>query len=182
MTDSASIGLDWLVPFFGPDGVDHGETEEGEACDRCHTTRIAAGLTCRATGYSLEAGLRTGTRMIYPPATAGSPAELLPETRAIALNELQLAGVDIGDERVDWLESQWAKVTDRRPLTRQALREQGERLLSRSADVGRDETLHPAYQFILDELAADEARILRLLAAEGPTATNDLRDRGIIPF
>ena len=50
------------------------------------------------------------------------------------------------------------------------LRRRGRRLLAASADVHYEEPTHPAYDRILDELAPDEARILRLLCHEGPPA------------
>ena len=62
--------------------------------------------------------------------------------------------------------------------SRTALRERGEELLSRSADVAHDEELHPAYGRILDNLSPDEARILRLLATKGPQPAIDVR-RGL---
>jgi hypothetical protein len=56
-----------------------------------------------------------------------------------------------------------------------ALRAEGAELLRRSADIASDETPHPAFAQILLELAPDEARILRLLAAEGPQPAVDVR-------
>src|SRR5690606_27289424 len=51
-----------------------------------------------------------------------------------------------------------------RPDLRGSLQERGAELLRRSADVGYAHDQHPAYRRILEELAPDEARILRLLA------------------
>lgn len=56
-----------------------------------------------------------------------------------------------------------------------SLREKGARLLRQSADVEVEDGAHPAYVRILDELHPDEARILRLLALEGPQAAVDVR-------
>jgi hypothetical protein len=57
-----------------------------------------------------------------------------------------------------------------------ALRERGAELLRQSADVHFDDTdVHPAYARILDALAPDEARILRLLAEQGSQASVDVR-------
>src|SRR5689334_23538347 len=62
-----------------------------------------------------------------------------------------------------------APTTDaQREERRLSLRERGEELLRRSADVREDEEGHPAYERILDELLPDEARILRLLHRQGP--------------
>ena len=61
------------------------------------------------------------------------------------------------------------------PAARASLRERGEELLRRSADVHDDQESHPAYLGILEQLAPDEARILRLLATRGPQAAVDVR-------
>ncbi|HZJ29090.1 MAG TPA: Abi-alpha family protein, partial [Solirubrobacterales bacterium] len=55
------------------------------------------------------------------------------------------------------------------------LRERGAELLRRSADLHDRDDQHPAYRRILEELAPDEARILRLLVADGPQPTVDVR-------
>lgn len=56
-----------------------------------------------------------------------------------------------------------------------ALRRRGDLLLDRSADVTDRDDLHPAYDRILDEIAPDEARILRLLATSGAQPSVDVR-------
>ncbi len=61
------------------------------------------------------------------------------------------------------------------PPTEWALRQRGEALLRDSADVWRTDDTHPAYARILDELSPDEARVLRLLALEGPQPAIDIR-------
>lgn len=65
---------------------------------------------------------------------------------------------------------------DRDPgATQASLRERGAELLRRSADVHFDEDTHPAYERILEALAPDEARIIRLLTTKGPQAAVDVR-------
>lgn len=59
--------------------------------------------------------------------------------------------------------------------TPEELRKKGEALLAMSADVYSSDELHPAYARILDELAPDEARILRYLANNGPQPCVDVR-------
>jgi Abortive infection alpha len=61
-----------------------------------------------------------------------------------------------------------------------ALREQGEALLRAAASVDINEHAHPAYAHILTELAPDEARILRLLAIDGPQPLVDVRAANLI--
>jgi hypothetical protein len=64
---------------------------------------------------------------------------------------------------------------------RKSLRERGEELLRRSADVNFDEGAHPAYIRILEDLSPDEARILRLLYEHGPQPSVDVRS-GLLPL
>jgi hypothetical protein len=176
-------GVGGLFQLPGFAAVDPEEIDgEGETLDMFRLARVAAGMTQRATGYSVESGIRTGTRMAYAAATAESLAALVTETRAVALDELRRAGVDIGSEQTDWLEAHEDDLVDRQPLTREALRERGERLLSQSAEIGREKRLHPAFGSLLDELAADEARILRYLAREGAQPTITVHSRGYMPF
>jgi hypothetical protein len=59
-----------------------------------------------------------------------------------------------------------------------ALRRRGEELLRRSADVNYEEDSHPAYARILDVMAPDEARILRLLMERGAHPAVDVRSGG----
>ena len=58
-----------------------------------------------------------------------------------------------------------------------ALRRRGEELLRLSADVNYEEDSHPAYARILDVMAPDEARILRLLT-QGAQPAVDVRSGG----
>jgi hypothetical protein len=62
-----------------------------------------------------------------------------------------------------------------REEARQSLRDRGAELLRRSADVNFEEDAHPAYARILEDLAPDEGRILRLLMVEGPQPSVDVR-------
>ena len=62
-----------------------------------------------------------------------------------------------------------------------SLREIGSELLRRSADVEFDDGAHPAYARILQDLAPDEARILRLLTIRGPQPSVDVRS-GLLPL
>src|SRR3954465_6569465 len=61
------------------------------------------------------------------------------------------------------------------------LRAQGAELLRRSAEVDEDEEFHPPYVTILEQLAPDEARILRLLYGAGPQPAVDVRS-GALPI
>lgn len=65
-------------------------------------------------------------------------------------------------------------------VVRAQLRRRGQALLRQSSDVRYEEDAHPAYERILDELAPDEGRILRLLMLEGPQPAVDVRTGGPI--
>lgn len=54
----------------------------------------------------------------------------------------------------------------------------GEQLLYRSRDVHYEESAHPAYERLLDSLAPDEARILRMMLLNGPQPAVDVRTGG----
>ena len=62
-----------------------------------------------------------------------------------------------------------------RSASTEDLRRRGDALLARSADVYFTEDVHPAYDRILDEIAPDEARILRFMALNGPQPSVDVR-------
>lgn len=61
-----------------------------------------------------------------------------------------------------------------------ALREQAAQLMQQAADVHFEVGVHPAYARILLELAPDEARILRVLAREGPQPAVDVRSISLV--
>jgi hypothetical protein len=111
--------------------------------------RITARAWLRTALWSLEASARAGTRLLGTIDPDGRVAEAV-------------SGV-VGDR---------LSTRDQRPPS---LRERGERLLDASADVHYEQGTHPAYERILADLAPDEARILRLLAQEGPQPSIDVR-------
>ncbi len=71
------------------------------------------------------------------------------------------------------------RATDRASVPE--LRRRGAELLRRSADVEEEVETHPSYARILDNLAPDEARVLRLLAEAGPQPQVDVRTASPIP-
>jgi Abortive infection alpha len=145
--------------------------------------RIAASAWWNATGWTVGASLRVGTRVFRAAASGRPPGEVFEETgadvREYARRVLGL-GVEAADEPAP---SEGATVTPQparsgRATPPAALRERGAELLRRSADVHYEEDMHPAYARILEVLAPDEARILRLLAREGAQPAVDVR-RGL---
>jgi hypothetical protein len=145
--------------------------------------RIAGSAWWNATGWTVGASLRVGTRVFRAAASGRPPREVFEETgadaREYARRVLGLR-VEAADEPAD---AEGATVTTRpgrtgRAAPPAALRERGAELLRKSADVHYEEDLHPAYARILEVLAPDEARILRLLAREGAQPAVDVR-RGL---
>lgn len=157
----------------GPDARGTSSHAGDDSVDAYRLARLIATVTRNATRASGRSGVRVGTELARAAATARSPAELLDEGREIALSELERLGVDTG--------------VDPEELGREAdddrtLRERGEALLEQSADLGHEAETHPAYDHVVDQLAPDEARILRLLAAEGPQPMIDVHDLGWLPL
>ncbi|MFT4944792.1 MAG: hypothetical protein ACI9K3_000729 [Halovenus sp.] len=161
-------------------GVD--PTEEHEtSVDLLRLAEFVATVTRRVAGNSLESGVRVGTRLAYAAANAESPAALLTAARVLTFEELRRVGVDIGVRRTEWLEENAATALEPQPPSPEELAERGDRLLSQSTAVDYDESVHPALGSILDQLSPDEARILRLLATEGPQGVIDVYDREYVP-
>jgi Abortive infection alpha len=118
--------------------------------------RLAASAWLHAAERSLGASLDLGSRIARAARGGREPAPSGPRPRA----------------------DRSRAPAKRSKTTREALRDRGAELLARSADVAYNEDLHPAYARILENLAPDEARILRLLATHGPQPAVDVR-RGL---
>ncbi len=113
--------------------------------------RLAAASWLRTAEWALRGGMGVGSRLVD--VVSGRPAER-------------------SDSSADGAEAMRGRDTP----SPTALRERGAELLRQSADVHFDDAdVHPAYARILDALAPDEARILRLLAMQGPQPSVDVR-------
>jgi hypothetical protein len=125
--------------------------------------RIAASTARHTTEFWLGVYVRAGRRVMQAALNGDPPGALLEDTRAAVRDYArELLNIDLQpavppDDGVS------------------SLRERGEELLRRSADVGYEEDAHPAYERILSELAPDEGRVLRLLATGGPQPSVDVR-------
>jgi hypothetical protein len=151
-------------------------------------TRIAAVAWLRTAEWGVETSLRAGTRVIRAAVSGESPAALFEDAgsnlRGYARRLLDIAGPGGSDDGADD-EGGASKPTaaahassdgaDTSAESTASLRDRGADLLRRSATVGLDEEAHPAFARILDQLAPDEGRILRVLALEGPQAAVDVR-------
>jgi hypothetical protein len=114
--------------------------------------RLGAGTWLRTARWYAGTGLKVGGQLLSIVDRDGRIAEAVSDA--------------LGDP--EWLGKA-------RPDPPPTLRERGERLLIESADVRYEQGSHPAYERMLTELAPDEARILRLVATEGPQPAVDIR-------
>ena len=137
--------------------------------------RIAAAAWRNTAGWTVGASARAGSRLVRAAMSGEPPTEFFRETgaevRDYARRLLGIGGS--GDESGD-------AAPDSSDAT-SSLRDRGAELLRRSADVRFKEDTHPAYERILDDLAPDEGRILRLLALQGPQPAVDVRS-GWLPI
>ena len=143
--------------------------------------RIAAAAYWRSARWTMRASTRAGSRVIRAAVTGQEPAELFRTAEAdLRARARRLLG--ISDRARDESITVTPEAIDaEREEARRSLRERGAELLRLSADVNFDEDSHPAYTRILEDLAPDEARILRLLAQEGPQPSVDVRS-GLVPL
>jgi hypothetical protein len=137
--------------------------------------RIGAEVWWRTARWSLATSLRFGERLARAAVSPERAGELIDDTTAeFRAGARRLLGLVDSEGRVAGAVSDL--VADRRDAERPpSLRDRGEELLRASADVHYEQGTHPAYERILADLAPDEARILRLLAQEGPQPSIDVR-------
>jgi hypothetical protein len=158
------------------DGRDDTPGEPGTIRTAATLLRIAGGAWWRTTEWALGASVRAGNRVARAAVSAESAGELLQDIGDGVRGYLrELLGVDL-DERVRSVVPEAApRARDSRADGNASLRERGAELLRQSADIRYEEDAHPAYERILDNLAPDEGRILRLLVLEGAQPAIDVR-------
>ena len=133
--------------------------------------RNAAGAWLRAAGWTAGTSLRVSQQLRRLAADPASAQQLVEDVREVAREFLGVSELDAQVQAIAPLIGAGGTLAP----TKEALRAQGERLLRAAADVGFDEGAHPAFGRILSEISPDEARILRLLALEGPQPMVDVR-------
>jgi hypothetical protein len=142
--------------------------------------RIAAAAYWRSARWTAKASRDAGSRVIKAATTGQEPGELFRSTGAeFRERTRRVLGIQERPEERAAMNPEAAAAE--REEARQSLRERGAELLRRSADVSLAEDSHPAYTRILEDLAPDEARILRLLYQEGPQPSVDIRS-GVLPL
>lgn len=135
--------------------------------------RIAGTVWWRGTELGVQASVRVGSRVAKGAIEGEPPAVLLGELGAeaqhVALRVLGLLDQGFRPDASSVLDVQETQNPARgRKDFDDELRRRGAELLTRSADVRQADEAHPAYARILDDLAPDEARVLRFLCADGP--------------
>lgn len=146
--------------------------------------RLSAQMSWKLTEWGITTSVRAYSRILRAAANGESLTHLLAdagdELRDYIRSLLEI--VDPEDERWRSEADGYERAESAHPGTNgyddesvEALRERGADLLRRSADVHQHDTTHPAFSRVLENLAPDEGRILRLLAVEGPQASVDIR-------
>jgi hypothetical protein len=134
--------------------------------------RLTIGAWVRTAQWTVGETARTGRYVARAVLSGESLPDLVDDARA---SLRRLLGVNEIEERISGLVGSRGPEGDKKSAGDAPLRELGAELLERSSDVADGAPLHPAYVNILRDLAPDEARILRLLAADGPQAAVDVR-------
>jgi Abortive infection alpha len=142
--------------------------------------RTTAEAWLRVAAWGVGTGLRVGAQVVRA-ASDPSAATHLYDELTVGLRDYAREFLGITElERDINMMGPIGGGTREHPLTGAALRAQGAELLRAAADVGFDESAHPAYARILSELAPDEARVLRILATKGPQPLVDIRAGNLI--
>src|SRR3954454_15346339 len=131
--------------------------------------RIAAGAWIRTAGWTAASTLRAGRRIAGVAVGRESATDLVHDAQA---EFVEVAQRVLG---VSELAGLLPKPESDAESPDEALRRRGYELLERSSELAEQGEAHPAYARILCELSPDEARILRLLAVEGPQPAVDIR-------
>jgi hypothetical protein len=143
--------------------------------------RIAAAAYWRSASWTVRASARAGSRVMRAAVTGQEPADLFRSTGAEMRSRARRI-LGIAERPADAPAPTTPEaIAAEREEARQSLRDRGAELLRRSADVNFEEDSHPAYTRILEDLAPDEARILRLLIEQGPQPSVDVRS-GLVPL
>jgi len=136
--------------------------------------RIAVAAWWKTTSWAVGSSLQATGRVARAARDGESPGELFEltgrELRAYARGLLEIV-----EPEPDEVEATAVDDVGKSNGSVESLRLQGAELLRRSADVTDEADTHPAYERIIEALAPDEGRILRLLATRGAQASVDVR-------
>lgn len=159
---------------YATSGVDDSASRRPSALEAAPgLARLAAGAWLHTAEWTAASALRAGRRMAGVAMGRESATELARDAQTELLNVAQrVLGVSELERRLSGVlltSNEEGETPD------EALRRRGYELLERSSDLAEQGEAHPAYARILCELSPDEARILRLLATQGPQPAIDVR-------
>ena len=145
--------------------------------------RLTVGATAKLGRWGLGASMRVGNRVIKAAITGENATTLIDDaTEALREQARDLLGiVDDAGRVVGFQMPTQQPAIEANASSLSHLKARGAALLNASADVHYEEHYHPAYARIIDQMAPDEARILRMMAEEGPQAVVDVRSSGALP-
>ena len=133
--------------------------------------RIAAGATLRGWAWSIGTSVRAGRRLTEAALSGESAGDLFEELRAETVESVRrLLGIVDPSAGGSGSSARAAAEEARRRARVESLRERGAALFDRAAALEDEDQIHPGFDRIVDQLAPDEARILKLLVNEGPQA------------
>jgi Abortive infection alpha len=141
--------------------------------------RMGALASMRAAGWATSSAVAAWRRVATAAASGESPGDVFSDARDQAIAAARRAlGVNDIEETLDRVTSEKAASEGGDREHRRALRERGEELLARSAELEPEDAGHPAFAVVLEELAPDEVRILRVLARQGDQPIVDVEASG----
>jgi hypothetical protein len=145
------------------------------------TAQTMLATSWRAFSWSVGAGRDAGAAVVRRALDGESPAAIVGdatgELRTLAarlLSAISSTTAVVADGAAPF-PSPAVRTSGGQFGTTAELRARAAELLARSADVHDLDAMHPAYGRILDEMAPDEARIMRYLTYHGPQPTVDVR-------
>lgn len=161
----------------GPPTYDQPSDEDDSLLDSVPgMARITAGVWARTARWYLGTSARVGAKLARAALSPEASRELISETAEEVRNQARrFLGLVDSEGRVSGAVSGVMGSRGIGGNEPPSLRERGELLLQASADVHYEQGTHPAYERMLADLAPDEARILRLLARDGPQPAVDVR-------
>jgi len=147
--------------------------------------RLTVGASRRTAGWTAGISMRASRRLLGAAVRGESAVDLLSDMGDSLREQARIAlGVVDIEQRVRGpLADQGGmratgSANGAGPRSTEAfpsLSDRGAELLMRSADVTYEVSEHPAHERLLAEMAPDEARVLRLLAIQGPQPAVDVR-------
>ena len=141
--------------------------------------RLGLFASLRAAGWATASTAAAWKRIACALRDRESAVELAVSVRDQAVEAARRAlGVDDIEETLGRMTSEPPEGSDDGDTERGDLRERARELLVRSARLDPEDDRHPAFGLILEQLAPDELRILRVLAASPGQAAIDVEARG----